>query len=45
MQRRIACRASEEVSGKHSVDDGAADETHLTSEQMPNSLQDNRWGR
>ena len=45
MKRRIACRASEEVSGKHSMDDSAADETHLTSEQMPNSLQENTWGR
>lgn len=45
MQRHIACRASEEVSHRYSTDDNDDGETYLTSQKMPNSLQNNTLGR
>lgn len=45
MQRHIACRASEQVSRRYSTDDNDDGETYLTSQKMPNSLQNNTLGR
>lgn len=45
MQRYVACRAPEEVSSHMLNADNDDNEMHLTSQQMPNPLQDDTCGR
>lgn len=45
MQRYVACRAPEEVSSHMLSADNDDKETHLTSQQMRNSLRDDTCGR
>lgn len=45
MQSYVACRAPEEVSSHMLNADNDDNEMHLTSQQMPHSLQDDTCGR